>query len=95
MAAENRRLKEYLKKLEEDKASYYERVKQREVAKENEDAIREVQNLLGAPDDSDSSDLEENNKFDWRIVNYSNYLIHQSRQIITIYHIQMYCCRFN
>ena len=62
---ENRRLKEYLLKLQQDKADHEEIMKKRAMEEENDEARRQVQELkgLGQGDDSDSSDLEVNNKF--------------------------------
>ncbi len=56
---ENRRLKEYLAQLQNDK-------KKTDVQREKEEAIREVQRLKrkDAYDESDSSDLEPNLKYD-------------------------------
>ena len=56
---ENRRLKEYLAQLQNDK-------KKTDVQREKEEAIREVQKLKrkNAFDESDSSDLEPNSKYD-------------------------------
>ena len=56
---ENRRLKEYLAQLQNDK-------KKSDVQREKEEAIREVQRLKrkDAYDESDSSDLEPNPKYE-------------------------------
>ena len=56
---ENRRLKEYLAQLQNNK-------KKSDEQREKEEAIREVQKLKrkDAYDESDSSDLEPNSKYD-------------------------------
>ena len=56
---ENRRLKEYLAQLQSKK-------KKSDEQREKEEAIREVQKLKrkDAYDESDSSDLEPNSKYD-------------------------------
>lgn len=65
MMEENRRLKEYLEKLQADKAQHEETLKRRAMDEETDEAIRQVQELnkVGQSGDSDSSDLEVDGKY--------------------------------